>query len=111
MKIKNVLCAVAFLPLVLVSAYADQAGVNTVKGWMIAGIVDEKCTGNVDPDDIQLYVQAFRKIGISAEDIQRGFAEGINYAESQYPGHTKPPRAECARASKVFNAGKGLLAR
>ena len=112
MKLKPFVNNLAILPLTVSTAFADQAGINAGKGFMIAGIVNEKCTGNViGVNEMGLHVDVLLKAGFAFEDIRRGFAEGTVYAESTYPGNTRPPRAECAQAAKLVKAARAVIGR
>lgn len=88
---------------VLGVAKAGSDEIASAKGITIAGIVYEKCTGRTPPPDrMQRIANLLQAQGMDIDDIRQGFAEGIVYAEGTYPGHTKPPKAECAKATKMY---------
>lgn len=88
------------------SSYA-QAGpyeVGAAKGIMIASILHEKCTGKQPvPNETERQVKMLQAQGFSTADIQRGFMEGMLYAESTYPRSKKPPQSECKSAIGLYN--------
>ena len=71
---------------------------------MIASILHEKCTGKQPlPNETERQVRMLQAQGFSAADIQRGFMEGMLYAESTYPRNKKPPQAECKSAIGLYS--------
>lgn len=84
-----------------------QAGpyeVGAAKGLMIASILHEKCTGKQPlPNETERQVKMLQAQGFSAADVQRGFMEGMLYAESTYPRNTKPPKSEYRSAISLYN--------
>jgi len=71
---------------------------------MIASILHEKCTGKQPlPNETERQVKMLQAQGFSAADVQRGFMEGMLYAESTYPRNKKPPQSECKSAISLYN--------
>ena len=71
---------------------------------MIASILHEKCTGKQPvPNETERQVKMLQAQGFSTADIQRGFMEGMLYAESTYPRSKKPPQSECKSAIGLYN--------
>lgn len=67
-----------------------------------AGIINEKCTGHRPiPDETGRELRALTAAGLDPQDIKRGFGEGVLYAETTYPGRTRPPRAACREAARM----------
>lgn len=85
------------------AALAGPQEVGAAKGLMIASILHEKCTGKQPlPNETERQVRMLQEEGFSAQDIQRGFMEGMIYAESTYPGKKRPPQSECNAAIKLY---------
>lgn len=84
-------------------SYAGSDEIAAAKGIMIASILNEKCTGKAPlPDQAEREVRFLEGQGMDFDDIKTGFGQGILYAEITYPGHTKPPKSECAEAIKLY---------
>ena len=84
--------------------HAGPYEVGSAKGLMIASILHEKCTGKQPlPNETERQVKMLQAQGFSATDIQRGFMEGMLYAESTYPRNKKPPQSECKSAISLYN--------
>lgn len=82
---------------------AGSQEVGAAKGLMIASILHEKCTGKQPlANETERQVRMLQDQGFSAQDIQKGFMEGMVYAESAYPGKKKPPQSECNSAIKLY---------
>ena len=82
---------------------AGSYEVGAAKGLMIASILHEKCTGKPPiENETKRQVNMLAAQGFSPKDIQTGFMEGMLYAESNYPGKTKPPKSECDAAIKMY---------
>ena len=91
-------------------SHAGDMEVGAAKGVMIAGILNEKCTGQKPrPNETQRQFQALLDQGFSEADIKRGFLEGMIYAEGNYPGTKKPPRSECREAIKMHKQALQLI--
>ena len=86
------------------SVQAGSYEVGAAKGLMIASILHEKCTGKQPlPNETERQVKMLQAQGFSAADVQRGFMEGMIYAESTYPRNKKPPQSECKSAITLYN--------
>lgn len=97
--------ATAILGLLIVSSvHAGPYEIGAAKGIMIASILHEKCTGKQPlPNETERQVKMLQAQGFSTADIQRGFMEGMLYAESTYPRNKKPPQSECKSAINLYD--------
>jgi len=97
--------ATAMLGLLIApSVQAGSYEIGAAKGIMIASILHEKYTGKQPvPNETERQVKMLQAQGFSAADIQRGFMEGMLYAESTYPRNKKPPQSECKSAIGLYN--------
>ncbi|HJV26720.1 MAG TPA: hypothetical protein VJ673_13615 [Aromatoleum sp.] len=92
------------------SAHAGAYELGAAKGLMIAGILHEKCTGKAPlPNETERQYRALLMQGFSDQDIKRGFAEGIIYAEGTYPRGTRPPKSECKEAVAMYRQTLKLI--
>lgn len=90
--------------LIVPSVQAGPYEIGAAKGIMIASILHEKCTGKQPlPNETERQVKMLQAQGFSNTDIQRGFMEGMLYAESTYPRNKKPPQSECKSAIGLYN--------
>lgn len=99
--------SVGILGVTIFALGAGQAvaagGVEAARGVMMASIIYEKCTGDIgQPNELELQATALRMQGFSFADIQTGFGQGVQVAESRYPGRTRPPQAACAEATALY---------
>lgn len=94
----------AVFSIAVVSAHAGRDEINVAKGVIKADYTLEKCNRAQTPDAIiKGQVRGMRNQGISSEDIQQGFQEGMMEVEMKYPGNTKPPRSECNKAQYLYD--------
>ena len=92
------------------AAHAGQDEMLAAKGVMITSILHEKCTGQkAPPKQVERQVMLLKAQGVTVAEIERGFAEGIIYAEGNYPGSTKPPLRECKEAVHLYTQMKKHL--
>lgn len=97
--VTGILCA-----LFVSSAQAGPYEIGVAKGIMIASILHEKCTGKQPlPNETERQIKMLQAQSFSNADIQRGFMEGMLYAESTYPRNKKPPQSECKSAIGLYN--------
>lgn len=91
-------------------AHAGQNELDAAKGVIMSDYTLEKCTNRQTPDDIlKKQVKVLRNQGISADEIEHGFQQGMFEVEMKYPGNKKPPKTECNKAQYLYNEFLKLL--
>jgi len=102
-KALGVIAAIAVTTFAL-PAFAGKDEINVAKGVIMANYTLEKCRSMQTPDDvIKGQVKVMRQQGISSNDIQQGFQEGMMEVEMKYPGSKKPPKSECGKAQYLYD--------
>lgn len=98
------LAASVIFGLVMSPVHAGREEINVAKGVIKADYTLEKCNKSQTPDAIiKGQARVMRSQGISSEDIQQGFQEGMMEVEMKYPGNKKPPKSECDKAQYLYD--------
>lgn len=84
--------------------FAGQEEINAAKGVIMIDYTLEKCTNKETPDDIiKKQAKVLRNQGVTANEIEQGFQQGMMQVELKYPRNKKPSKSECDNARYLYN--------